>query len=157
MISVIRIYCLQAVLMKAGHGAPIYNAGKKNVHGKFRIFPLESKQLVTSNKSCSLNEPKQQQQRESCRRITNSCDFLFSFFIRSSILDPRSLILDSRSSILTLIFKGNHARLTSSVSYICKQVIPLIPFRSKAVKYITVSFPQIMKRRSLSMSVIDIA
>ena len=46
--------------------------------------------------------------------------------------------------------------MTLSMSYICKQVIPLILFRSKAVKYITVLFRQIMRRRSPSMSVTDI-
>ena len=47
MASVIRIYCLQTVLMKAGPSATIYNASKKNIHGKFRILSLESKYLET--------------------------------------------------------------------------------------------------------------
>ena len=47
MISMIRIYCLQTVLMKAGSGVTIYNASKKKVHGMFRILLLESKYLET--------------------------------------------------------------------------------------------------------------
>ena len=37
--------------------------------------------------------------------------------------------------------------MTSSVAHICKEVIPLIPSKCKAMKYITLLFPKVFRRR----------
>ena len=37
--------------------------------------------------------------------------------------------------------------MTSSVAHICKEVIPLIPSKCKAMKYITLLFPKVLRRR----------
>ena len=49
-ISVIRIYLLHANSSNdsLARRHNIYNASKKNVHGKFRILPLESKYVETN-------------------------------------------------------------------------------------------------------------
>jgi len=36
--------------------------------------------------------------------------------------------------------------MTSSMTYICKQVIPLIPSKCKAIKYIALLFPKVLRR-----------
>ena len=47
MISVIRIYLLANSSNESRARHHVYNASKKNVHGKFCILPLESKYLET--------------------------------------------------------------------------------------------------------------
>ena len=44
-----------------------------------------------------------------------------------------------------MVLQSTDRSMTSSVTYICKQVIPLIPSKCKAMKYITLLFPKVLR------------
>jgi len=75
--------------------------------------------------------------------FSNSSGTVFEFvFMRRSVLTQKGKNIFHKSTAL----QSTDRWMTSSMTYICKQVVPLIPSKCKTMKYITLLFPKVLRR-----------
>jgi len=76
--------------------------------------------------------------------FSNSSGTVFEFVVMwRSVPTQKGKNIFRKSTVL----QSTHRWMTSSVTYSCKQVIPLIPSKCKAMKYNTLLLPKVLRRR----------